>query len=112
MKRLTALLALALALGLALGAPAFAAGIPETVSGARTVNAAQAKQLFDKGVVFVDLRSKRDFAAGRVPDAVHMEFRKVFSEAALGRHVKRDQPVVIYFDDCRRCAKAVEQAEA
>jgi rhodanese-related sulfurtransferase len=78
------------ALGLTLALSAPAAGIPKTIPGVKTVNAKEAKKLFDQGVIFVDLRSKRDFAAGRVPDAVHIEFHDVYSEATLGQHVKKD----------------------
>ncbi len=112
MKRSPAFFALVLALALVTTTRAPAAANPETVPGAQTVDAKQAKQLFDKGVTFVDLRRDRRWKAGRVPGAVHLEFRKKFNEAALGRHVGKDQAVAFYFENCRRCAKAIEQAVA
>lgn len=85
---------------------------PTKVSGATTVNAQKAKQLFDKGVVFIDVRKDKDYAAGRVPDAVHIELKKVYSKDTLGKHVKPNQAVVIYCNghSCTRSAKATEKA--
>jgi len=81
---------------------------PTTVDGATTVNATEAKALFDKGTLFVDVRSDKDWAAGRIPDAVHIELKKIFSEATLGKEMKKDEPVVIYCNgpSCLRSSKA------
>ncbi|MDH5444066.1 MAG: rhodanese-like domain-containing protein [Gammaproteobacteria bacterium] len=85
---------------------------PKKVSGAVTVSAKKAKQLFDKGVVFVDVRKDKDYAAGRVPDAVHIELKKVYSKDTLGKVVKPGQAVVIYCNghSCLRSSKAAKQA--
>ena len=85
---------------------------PTTVDGAKTVNATDAKALFDKGVLFVDVRSNKDWAAGRIPDAVHIELKKVFSEATLGKEVKKADPVVFYCNgvSCMRSSKASKKA--
>lgn len=85
---------------------------PETVKGATTVDAAQAKALFDKGVKFVDTRSDKDWDAGRIPGAVHLELHKVYNEASLGKVVKKDQEVVFYCNgtSCMRSSEAAEQA--
>lgn len=93
-------------------ATAMAGTSPETVPGATTVDAAQAKQLFDEGVLFVDVRSDKDWAAGRIPDAVHIELKKVFSPETLGKEVQKDQPVVIYCNghSCLRSSKASAKA--
>ena len=92
--------------------PAFAKVSPENVEGAKTVNAAEAKALFDKGVLFVDVRSDKDWAAGRIPDAVHIELKKVFSEATLTKETKKSDPVVIYCNgvSCMRSSKASAKA--
>jgi len=96
---------------MAMGA-AFAKESPVTVNGAKTVNAAEAKALFDKGVLFVDVRSNKDWAAGRIPDAVHIELKKVFSEATLTKETKKSDPVVIYCNgvSCLRSSKASAKA--
>lgn len=86
---------------------------PLTVKGAPTVDAAQAKALFDKGVVFVDVRSDKDWGAGRIPDAVHLELNKVFNEATLVQAISaKDKPVVMYCNghSCMRSSEAAEKA--
>ena len=85
---------------------------PTSINGATTVNAARAKALFDKGVIFVDVRKDKDWNAGRVPDAVHIELKKVLSEKTLSKEVKKDQEVVIYCngEKCMRSSKASAKA--
>jgi len=85
---------------------------PTSVDGAKTVSAAEAKALFDKGVLFVDVRSDKDWAAGRIPDAVHIELKKVFSEATLGKEAKKADSIVIYCNgvSCMRSSKASAKA--
>lgn len=87
---------------------------PKKVSGAITVDAKEAKKLFDKGVVFIDVRKDKDFAAGRVPDAVHIELKKVYSKDTLAKAVKPNQAVVIYCNghSCMRSSHATEKAVA
>ncbi len=90
-----------------------AADISSTeVSGATTIDAAQAKSMFDEGVFFVDVRKDSDWEAGRIPDAIHIELKKVFSDATLGEEVAKDQKVVIYCngEKCLRSSKAAAQA--
>ena len=60
---------------------------PMTVEGAKSVSAAEAKALFDKGVIFLDVRSDKDWAAGRIPDAVHIELKKKLNEASMGKEI-------------------------
>ena len=85
---------------------------PETVAGATTIDGAKAKALFDKGVVFVDMRTDKDWGAGRIPGAVHLELSKVFSDASLGAKVKKDQEVVMYCNgaSCLRSSEASAKA--
>jgi len=85
---------------------------PTKVNGAVTVDAKKAKELFDKGVVFIDVRKDKDYAAGRVPDAVHIDLKKVYSKDTLSKAVKPEQPVVIYCNghSCTRSSKAAEKA--
>lgn len=87
---------------------AFAKESPATVDGAKTINASEAKALFDKGVLFVDVRSNKDWAAGRIPDAVHIELKKVLSEETLAKEAKKSDPIVIYCNgvSCLRSSKA------
>jgi len=53
---------------------------PMAIEGATVVDTAKAKALFDDGALFVDVRSNKDWGAGRIPDAVHIELKKVYSE--------------------------------
>jgi rhodanese-related sulfurtransferase len=85
-----------------------AAKSPMTVTGATTVTVEEAVELFDQGVVFIDVRKPTDFDAGRIPGAVHLDSTSAFNEAALEEVVAKDEPVVIYCngDDCMRSSEA------
>ncbi len=112
MKRISVLL---LALSLALVGSAAMAGkkvSPETVSGAITVDAAQAKALFDDGILFVDTRKDKDWVAGRIPDAEHLDVKKAFSKESLADVAAKDEPVVFYCNgtSCMRSSKAAKLA--
>lgn len=87
---------------------------PKTVDGAKTVTAAEAKALFDKGTIFLDVRSDKDWGAGRVPDAIHIELKKKLNEASMGKEIKKSEPVVIYCngESCIRSSKASIKAVA
>ncbi len=87
---------------------------PMEVSGATTVDVVSAKELFDRGVPFVDVRKDTDWEAGRIPGATHIELKKVFSEATLSEVVGKDQEVVFYCNGpkCMRSSKASEKAVA
>jgi len=85
---------------------------PETVNGATTVDAVKAKSLFDKGVIFLDVRKDKDWAAGRVPDAIHIELKKKLNADSMSKQIKKDQQVVIYCNGskCMRSSKASAKA--
>lgn len=86
---------------------------PMTVNGAKTVDVAKAKALFDKKVAFVDTRNDKDWDAGRIPGALHMDIHKgAFTQEALGAKVKKDQEVVMYCngEKCLRSSEAAEKA--
>jgi rhodanese-related sulfurtransferase len=102
-----------LALTLALAPAAQADKVsPETVKGAITIDGAKAKAMFDKGVVFVDVRNDKDWNGGRIPGAVHLDLHKNFTADALAKHVKKDQEVVMYCNgpSCMRSSEASEKA--
>lgn len=85
---------------------------PVTIDGATSVDAAQSKDLFDKGALFLDVRSNKDWDAGRIPDAVHIELKKKFNEQSMSSEVKKAEPVVIYCNgpSCLRSSKAAAMA--
>jgi hypothetical protein len=67
------------------------------VKGATTLDVATAKALFDRGVPFVDVRSKLIWEMGHIHGAVNLPGN--FSEAELSKIVSKDREVVIYCDD-------------
>lgn len=87
---------------------------PEQVSGATTIDGAKAKELFDKGVLFVDPRSDSDWDAGRIPGAEHLEVNKRLNSDSLSEVIGKDDAVVFYCNGpkCKRsstaCAQAIE----
>jgi len=85
---------------------------PETVPGAQTIDVKQAKALFLQGVTFVDVRNNSDWEAGRIPTAVHLELKKVFSPTTLSKVVSKTEPVIFYCNSlkCHRAAKACAKA--
>ncbi|MEQ9138560.1 MAG: rhodanese-like domain-containing protein [Thalassobaculum sp.] len=104
--------ALSLVFAIAGADAAMAATSPTEVPGATTVDAAAAKQLFDKGVPFVDVRSNADWDAGRVPGAHHLELKSGFSADTLAKVVAKDAEVVIYCngESCLRSSEACAKA--
>ena len=85
---------------------------PDTIDGATKVTASEAKTLFDDGVLFVDARSDKDWAAGRVPDALHLDIKRDFTEAALLEEITKNDPVVMYCNGlkCLRSTEATKKA--
>jgi rhodanese-related sulfurtransferase len=88
------------------------ASSPEKVPGATTVDAVMARQLFEQEAAFVDLRKDTAWHAGRIPGAIHLDFKKSFSQEALQNEVAKDDAVVFYCsgERCPRSAKASEKA--
>tara|TARA_R110002167_G_scaffold39839_3_gene122769 strand:+ start:782 stop:1195 length:414 start_codon:yes stop_codon:yes gene_type:complete len=85
---------------------------PGDVTGAKTIDAAMAKQLFDQGTLFIDVRKNADYEAGRVPGAHHLELKKVFSDEALAKVAGKADAIVIYCNghSCMRSSKASAKA--
>ena len=87
---------------------------PTSVAGATTITAAEAKALFDQGVLFIDVRRNTEWEAGRIPGAVHLELKKVYSKKTLSKQIKPSEPVVIYCNGpkCMRSSNASKKAVA
>ena len=103
----------ALILGLFVWTPVQAAKeSPTAVAGATTIDAAKAKELFDKGVPFVDVRKNSDWDAGRIPGAKHIELKKVYNESELLKVAPKDKEVVLYCNGagCMRSSHAAQKA--
>jgi rhodanese-related sulfurtransferase len=69
---------------------------PEQVEGAITTSLQEAKVLFDKGVVFIDVRNPRLYAKKHIPGAFHLDLKNAFNEAAVTAIAKKNQAIVIY----------------
>ena len=85
---------------------------PEAVPGATTIDTTTAKALFDTGVVFIDVRTDTDWEAGRIPGALHLELKHVYSVESLGTIVAKDQAMVVYCNgiQCPRSSEAATKA--
>lgn len=72
---------------------------PPTLDGAKTVTAAEAKALIDKGAAVMDVRRKASFVEGRVPTAKSITAAqdpatKAFDPAAFGAN--KGAVIIIY----------------
>lgn len=87
---------------------------PTTVTGATTVSVEEAYTLFEQEVAFVDVRKPSDFESGHIPEAVHLDLKSTFSEAALAEVVQKSDAVVFYCNgwSCMRSSEATAQAVA
>lgn len=101
-----------LGLTLALSGAAVAEVSPTTVEGATTIDTAKAKELFDAGTAFVDVRKDSDWDAGRIPGAIHLELKKGYTAETLEAEVKKEEPVVLYCngETCLRSSEASAKA--
>ena len=86
---------------------------PQELAGTITVDATAAKALFDRGVLFVDVRGEDSWKDGHIPKAVHLALKTDFTKVKLYTVAEIDQEVVIYcmgprcLLSSRACAKAV-----
>jgi len=85
---------------------------PLSVSGASSIDVIEAKQLYDRGVVFIDVRDITDWGIGHIKGALSLDWGLKFTEEALSNVINRDEPVVVYCHGsrCLRSSKAVEKA--
>lgn len=93
---------------LAFSTGAIAETSPTSVQGATTVNAEQAKKMFDDGALFVDVRKQTDWDAGRIPDALHLDIKSAFNKDALLEEASLDDKIVFYCNglSCLRSSAA------
>lgn len=84
---------------------------PLEVGGATTVNAMQARQLYEYGVLFIDVRPAREWAWGHVHGALHLQLEERFAELS-GPEWPRTMPIVLYCDSevCPQGAEAARMA--
>ena len=85
---------------------------PENVEGAVTIDVQRAKEMFDEGAKFIDVRSPRLYARRHIPGVHHLDLKHVFDEQSLAAVAARDEPIVIYCSGvkCSRSYRASEKA--
>jgi rhodanese-related sulfurtransferase len=91
--------------------PVQAQEAPLMVEGAMTVNVLQAKYLYDRGVLFIDVRPLREWGWGHVRGAMHLDLADRFGVLAMSQW-PREMPLVIYCDSevCPHSALAAHLA--
>lgn len=85
---------------------------PIKVPGSVTVNVDDAKQLFDNGATFIDVRSIHSWKRGRIPKSVHMDLLNNFSEGKLNSNAKKENAIVIYCNGPRCLRSSIASAKA
>ena len=80
--------------------------------GATLVTAAEAKALYDAGVVFIDVRSPRLHNRRHIPGAVHLDLKDTFDEESLSKVAKKDQQLVIYCSGIKCSRSSTASADA
>ncbi len=85
---------------------------PLTVRGVSTIPTEKAKELFDKGALFVDVRSAKRFAEGHIASAVNLDVEGALNASSLAKLAEKDKEIVFYCDgvECGRSAVAAKLA--
>jgi len=83
-----------------------------SVEGVATIDVDTAKELWEGGVTFVDVRDRLAFDAGRVPGAIHLDLHVDFNEERLSELVDRKEKVVLscWGENCPYAAHACAMA--
>ncbi len=72
---------------------------PLVITGANTVNADQAKNLYDSGAIFIDVRDRKSWDYGHISGAMHLSFiDDSFALLYVSDVMSKDTPVVFYCD--------------
>lgn len=85
---------------------------PTFIPGATSIDVVEARQLYDRGVKFIDTRPEVDWNRGHVAGAVLLELEEMFTEEALSNLIDRTEAAVIYCHGsrCLRSSKGTEKA--
>ena len=86
----------------------------QAVDNGQIISPKTTKELFDRGVLFVDVRNGGDFKSGHIPGAIHVNVRDSTFEAKFVEVAKKDQEVVIYCrgSSCSRSRLAISKAKS
>jgi len=83
------------------------------VEGAVTIDVDTAKELWDSGATFVDVRDKIAFKAGHIAGSIHLDLHVDFTDEFLSKSVGHNDEVVVscWGENCpyaaHACAKAI-----
>jgi adenylate cyclase len=82
-----------------------------SVDGARTIELAEAKQLQEEGVIFIDVRS-RSYPIAHIPSAVWLDYKTKLTAEDLAEVAEKDERIVFYCDgtNCHKSANASAKA--
>ena len=85
---------------------------PETVDGSETIDLVQAKKMHQEGVIFIDVRSPRQYGNRHITGALNLFVNGSFTEENLLKVAKKDTPLVLYCNgiNCSLSYKAAERA--
>lgn len=85
---------------------------PLSIEGADTITVELAQQAYKDGVLFVDVRSSRQYAKRHIPGAVNLYVKDAFTEQALLKHIDKQAPFVVYCNGthCSLSSKAARKA--
>jgi len=76
---------------------AASAEAPVKVEGATTVNAEEARRLYESGAVFIDVREAEAWKMGHIDGAVHLDFNEdEFVILYVSEKLDRSTPIVFY----------------
>lgn len=82
---------------LAMFATVVQADAPEAVNGAKTVDLQQAKDLYDQGAVFIDVRDQQSWSLGHIEGSVNLDFNaSEFAVLYISPDLDRSTPIVFY----------------
>lgn len=83
---------------------------PESLTGATTIDAAKAKEMFDAKTAFLDPRKSSDYEEGHIPGAVHLDLTKTLTKESMqARFPDKSQAIVVYCNGvrCKRSSDTI-----
>lgn len=82
------------------------------VEGADKVDAAQAFELMESGVTFVDVRRSTQYSLAHIPGAANLDVNMALNQQSLSEHAVKNETIVFYCSDagCDRSVRASAMA--
>ncbi len=82
---------------------------PASVEGAKIIDAAEAKKLFDEGTaVFVDARQDSAYEEGRIPGAIHLDvkIKGTYDQKNLEKNLPDKNATIVAYCNGEKCTRA------